>query len=129
MLIRVSTKIRRKRRRWVNIKNKNISQRFKGDLKSYMRQGYDSLRSDIPGLKDLSFTTKEGFNKIQSDIDSLNNQIELDQSSRDPNPLTLTASSLAVSMPYIDGLEKSKSEKYNLADECEPKIMGLNSEM
>ena len=94
--------------------NKSVSQRFGGDFNSYMRQGYDSLKSSIPALKDLNFTTKEGFNKIQSDIDSLNAQIELDQPSGEPNPLTLSSSSLSVSMPYIEGLEKTKSEKYNL---------------
>ena len=103
--------------------NKSVSQRFGGDFNSYMRQGYDSLKSSIPALKDLNFTTKEGFNKIQSDIDSLNAQIELDQPSGEPNPLTLSSSSLSVSMPYIEGLEKTKSEKYNLENEFKGLIL------
>lgn len=91
--------------------NKSIAQKLEGD---YIQRGYDRLRSNIPALKDLTFTTKEDFNNIQSEIDRLNNQIELDQSSTEPDILTLNPSSLSVNLPYIEGLERIKSEKRNL---------------
>ena len=91
--------------------NKSIAQKLEGD---YIQRGYDSLRSNIPALKDLTFTTKEDFNNIQSEVDRLNNQIELDESSIEPDILTLNSSSLSVDLPYIEGLERMKSEKRNL---------------